>query len=227
MRLVSPLLIAAAMALPTAQFAHAETALIAVTGDATIAVTPDLALISLGATTTAETAAEAMAANSAAMTVIIENLRSAGVADGDIQTSMLQVNPNFSSSESKLSSDMGRYIAVNQVTVRLRALENLGTILDAAVSDGVNTLNGISFDLADKRPVQDQARMAAVKDAIARATLLAQAAGVGLGKITSITEGGAAAGPAPMYRMDAASVPVAAGELEISQSVTVTFEITP
>jgi uncharacterized protein len=225
MRVLSPLLLASALALPAAQIAYAESAQITVTGEATVAVAPDMAVVSLGVTTTGKTAAEAMEANSSAMTAVMDRLRNAGVSDTDLQTATLQLNPNWNSSSSSSAQSITGYTASNQVSVRLRALDTLGTVLDAAISDGANTLNGVSFDLANKRPVQDQARGAAVKDAIARATLLAEAAGVKLGKIAAITEGGAAAGPTPMFRMDAASVPVAAGELEITQSVTLTFDI--
>lgn len=225
MRVLSPLLLASALALPAAQIAYAESAQITVTGEATVAVAPDMAVVSLGVTTTGKTAAEAMEANSSAMTAVMDRLRNAGVSETDLQTATLQLNPNWNSSSSSSAQSITGYTASNQVSVRLRALDTLGTVLDAAISDGANTLNGVSFDLANKRPVQDQARGAAVKDAIARATLLAEAAGVKLGKIAAITEGGAAAGPTPMFRMDAASVPVAAGELEITQSVTLTFDI--
>jgi uncharacterized protein len=225
MRVLSPLLLASVLAFPAAQIAHAESAQITVTGESTIAVAPDMAVISLGVTTTGKTAAEAMEANSGAMTTVMERLRKAGVADADLQTATLQLNPNWVNATPDVAPTITGYTASNQVSVRLRALDTLGAVLDAAISDGANTLNGVSFDLADKRPVQDQARSAAVKDAIARATLLAEAAGVKLGKIAAITEGGAAAGPTPMFRMDAASIPVAAGELEITQSVTVTFDI--
>jgi uncharacterized protein len=225
MRVFSPLLLASVLALPAAQIAYAESAQVTVTGESTVAVAPDMAVISLGVTATGKTAAEAMEANNGAMTTVLDRLRKAGVADADLQTATLQLNPNWVNATPDVAPSINGYTASNQVSVRLRALDTLGTVLDAAISDGANTLNGVSFDLANKRPAQDQARAAAVKDAVARATLLAEAAGVKLGKIVSITEGGAAAGPTPMFRMDAASVPVAAGELEISQSVTVTFDI--
>ncbi|MGV8955389.1 MAG: SIMPL domain-containing protein [Cypionkella sp.] len=225
MRMLSPLLLASALALPLAQIAHAEAAQITVTGEATVAVAPDLAVIDLGVTSTGTTAAEAMASNATAMTSVMDRLRSAGVAEADLQTATLQLNPNWVSASSDVAPTINGYTASNQVSVRLRALDTLGTVLDAAVSDGANTLNGVSFDLANKRPAQDQARSAAVKDAIARATLLSEAAGVKLGKIASISEGGMAAGPTPMFRMEASATPVAAGELDITQSVTVTFDI--
>ena len=109
----------------------------------------------------------------------------------------------------------------------MRDVSKLGAVLDAAITDGANTLNGISFELAEPRPVLDQARKAATEDARARAELLAAAAGVKLGRVLSISEGGGYGGPMPMFKADAASapVPVEAGEIGLSAAVTVTFEI--
>jgi uncharacterized protein YggE len=119
------------------------------------------------------------------------------------------------------------YIASNMLTVRIKALETTGAVLDAAITDGANTLNGLTFGLQDQRPTEDEARKAAVVDAVARAKVLADAAGAKLGDIQSINEGGAAQpGPMPMFKtMDAASVPVAAGEIGISASVTIVWAL--
>ena len=121
------------------------------------------------------------------------------------------------------------YTASNMVTVTVRKLDTTGAVLDAAVKDGANTLNGLSFALADQRPAQDKARWAAVSDAKAKASLLAEAAGVKLGRIVSISEGGAPQGPVPMFRMaaDSAAVPVSGGTLDISASVTMVWTLNP
>ncbi len=106
-------------------------------------------------------------------------------------------------------------------------LNALGSVLDASIADGANTLNGISFDLAEPRPAQDEARKAAVADARARAALLVEAAGGKLGKIVSITENSGYGSPMPMFKSDAAAapVPVASGQIGLSASVTISFEI--
>ena len=115
------------------------------------------------------------------------------------------------------------------VTVRVRALDQVGSVLDAAVTDGANTLNGISFGLADPVPATDEARKAAVADARRKAELYAAAAGVKVGKVLSISENGGYAQPMMMAEAMAgksAAVPVQAGELSVAASVNVTFELT-
>jgi uncharacterized protein YggE len=113
------------------------------------------------------------------------------------------------------------------LNVRVRALNSLGTVLDASIADGANTLNGITFDLSAPRPAQDEARKAAVEDAKARATLLVEAAGASLGKMVSITENAGYGAGMPMFRAEAsaAPVPVASGQIGLTSSVTISFEI--
>jgi uncharacterized protein len=226
---ISRLLLATAFVLPLSQIApsalRAETAHISVTGEGSLFAPPDFATVSLGVTNTEATAAEAMAANARAMEKVLERLRAVGVAESDLQTAQLQLNPNWKSSSLSSSGEVDGFTASNQLSIRLRDLSRMGEVLDAAVSDGANTLNGVSFDLSTPRPLQDQARRAAVADAIARATLLADAAQVKLGAITSITEGGGDVGGQPMMRASMEKTPIAIGEVEVSQSVTVVFAI--
>jgi uncharacterized protein YggE len=113
------------------------------------------------------------------------------------------------------------------LTVRVRALDSLGAVLDASVADGANTLNGLTFGLANPEPVLDEARKEAVANARAKAELLAEAAGVKLGKIVSISETAAYQPPMPMFRQDAAfaAPPVQGGELGMTASVSIFYEI--
>ena len=222
-------LLAATLALPMAATAE-EAGQITVTGEGRSDAAPDMATISLGVTTEGKTGAEAMAANSAELAKVLANLRGAGVEDRDVQTSGLSLNPNWDYSSSGGAGRIVGYVAANQLTVRVRALDDLGRMLDAAVSDGANTLNGVSFGLSEPGPALDEARVRAVEDARARAALLAGAAGVKLGRILSIAEGGGQMPPMPMFRMeasaaDAAPVPVAAGEVSTLASVTIVWEI--
>jgi uncharacterized protein YggE len=165
MRILSPLLLAATLSLMPLTAAVAETASLTVTGTATVEAAPDLATLSLGVTTTGATAAAAMAANSDALAAVIARLKSAGVEGRDIQTSNLALNPNWVSNSSGTASEIQGYVATNMLTVRIRALDQTGAVLDAAISDGANSLNGLSFGLQDPRPVEDQARKLAVTDA--------------------------------------------------------------
>ncbi|MFN3724573.1 MAG: SIMPL domain-containing protein [Paracoccaceae bacterium] len=201
---------------------------ITVTGEGVVDGIPDIATLSLGVTTMGDTAAAAMAANTKALSAVMARLKAAGIADRDMQTTNLSINPNWSGYDGGQRQRIDGYTASNQLTVRIRALDGLGEVLDAAIQDGANTLNGLSFGLSEPRPAMDAARKAAVEDARARATLLVEAAGVTLGRIMSITEGGGYSQPQPMFRQaadSAGAVPVAAGEVATSASVTIVFEI--
>jgi uncharacterized protein YggE len=201
---------------------------ITVTGSAIITAVPDLATISVGVTTNGATASEAMTANSTAVSAVITRLQATGLEARDYQTSSLSLNPNWVTNAAGTGSEIKGYVAGNMLTIRVRALDQLGTVLDALITDGVNTLNSLTFGLQNARPMEDEARKQAVADAMARANLFAAASGSKLGPILSISEGGMNAPyPAPMFRMaaDAAPVPVAQGEVEVSASVTIVYKL--
>lgn len=230
MRILNAILLSTALALPVtgAALADVPPPVISVTGEGTVQAVPDMATLSLGVTTQGATAAEALAENTAALQKVVDRLKAAGVAPRDLQTTNLSINPTWSSYDSSSSQTITGYTALNVLTVRIRALDGLGAVLDAAVGDGANTLNGLTFGLSEPRPAQDAARKAATADARARAELLAEAAGVKLGRILSISEGASFADPAPMYKAAdavAAPVPVEAGEIGMNAAVTITFEI--
>lgn len=223
MKLLKACVLGTALAMPAMALADGK---IEVTGQGQVSIAPDMATVMLGVTTQGDTAQAAMEANAAELTRVMEQLSGAGIETADIQTTGLQLNPNWVDGEGQARRIDG-YTAENMVTVKVRQLDGLGGVLDAAVADGANTLNGISFDLADPKPVMDEARKRAVADAIERAQLMTEAAGVRLGEIERISEGGAMSPPMPMYRMaaDAASTPVSAGEITRDAQVTIVFEI--
>ncbi|AZL60279.1 DUF541 domain-containing protein [Tabrizicola piscis] len=230
MRAITALLLTASLALPLPALADdALPPMITVTGTGTVEAAPDIATLSIGVTTQGETAAEALSANSAALDAVMARLTAAGIAAPDMQTSNLSLNPNWTGYESSSVSGptISGYVASNILTIRLRQLDGLGAVLDAAVADGANTLNGLTFGLADPKPALDEARKEAVADARARAELLAAAAGVKLGRVISISEGVVPTDPAPMFRAEAsaAPVPVAGGEVGLSASVTIFYQI--
>jgi uncharacterized protein len=229
MRALSVLLLSAALVLPLAAPGLAEdtpTRTISVTGTGTIEAAPDMATLMIGVTTQGTTAAEALTANTAATEAVIARLTASGIEARDMQTSNLMINPNWTGYDSSTPTIAG-YVASNMLTVRVRKLESTGSVLDAAVADGANTLNGLTFGLADPEPAYNEARKEAVADARAKAELLAAAAGVSLGGVMSIIDNGAMTDPAPMYReaVSAAPVPVVGGELGLIANVMVTFAI--
>lgn len=208
----------------SASFAGAESApaTLTVTGEATVARAPDTATISIGVATAAESASEAMSGNSVAMAAVSARLKEAGIAGADMQTSGLSLAPDWSQPGAEdAAARIAGYTATNGLRVTVRSLDDLGAVLDAAIADGANTLDGLGFSLADPRPALDEARRAAVADARARAEVIADAAGLRLGRVISITDGGGY--PAPVaYRSVAmeAAVPVEQGEVSYSASVT-------
>jgi hypothetical protein len=198
-----------------------------VTGTGQVVGSPDMARLSLGVLAQARTAAQAVRDMSADMEKVMASLTAAGVAQEDIQTSGLRVDVQQSYDEATQSSRITGYIAAIDVSIQVLDLSKLGQTLDAVVQEGANQMNGLRFDLQDREPALNDARRAAVADALAKAALYAQAAGMALGPVQSLTEGVASSGtPQPMMRMamdSTENVPVAAGQITISADVTVTW----
>lgn len=201
---------------------------IVVNGEGEASAAPDMAIVSIGVQTDALTAADALRQNSANMAATIDKLKKLGIAERDIQTSGLSVNPRYNYQDNRSPKVIG-FTASNNVTVRLRKLDNAGSVIDEAVQSGANTLGGISFSFSDPKPLLEAARKDAVADAKAKAAVLTEAAGVRLGRLVNIQEGYASAPQPKMYsaRMEAAdaSVPLQAGESSVNVSVSLTYEI--
>ncbi|HKD22471.1 MAG TPA: SIMPL domain-containing protein [Rhizomicrobium sp.] len=222
----APLGAAAAKAEPAAQLR-----ILTVSGEGDVKAVPDRAMLTAGVQTQAAKAADALAANRHAMNAVFAELKKQGIPDRAMQTSSLNINPQYDSSAASVSRGPGKivgYQVYNGVTVTIDDLGKLGATIDALVSSGANSMGGISFSIRDPKPLLRQARDAAVKDAIDRAQLYAKSAGVALGRIQSINEGSVIT-PRPMFRAMMASAdvatPIAAGEETVSAQVSVTFEI--
>lgn len=216
--------------LATPVWADAQLRQITVTGQGAIDAAPDIASITIGVTTEAKTAADALGKNSTATTAVLNRLSAFGIDRRDLQTRNLSLSPRWASRSTTADGppEISGFVATNTITVNVRNLPNLGEVLDAVVRDGANIFHGLSFGLQEPRPTIDEARKLAVADAIARATLYAQAAGVVLGDVLSIGEDRAAAQPIggmEVARMASAIVPVAEGELTIMANVTMVFAI--
>lgn len=205
----------------------APMASLTVSAEGRVDAAPDMALVSLGVTTMGKTAAEALAQNNTQVAALLAALETLGIEARDIQTSGLSLNPVFDAPDRNGGrQEITGYQVSNMVTVRVRALDQLGTVLDQMVKEGANQLNGLSFALSEPEPLQDEARARAVAEALRRARLLAAAAGVDLGRIVTISEGGSYQNPQPMFAREAAmGVPVAGGEVSVEASVTIVFEL--
>lgn len=202
---------------------------LSVSGQGEARAVPNQAQLSAGVVTSAKTAAAALAANTKAMGGVFATLKKFGIPDKSIQTSGFSVSPQYPQNhDASDGSKIIGYQVSNNVTVIVDDLSKLGAALDALVSSGANTMDGIAFAIRDPRPLMAQARAAAVQDAIARAQTLAKAAGVQLGPIISIQDNGQDYDARPMNLMKmpvGAAVPIAAGEQKLSASITVTWAI--
>jgi len=226
-----PFVLLAGVSLP----AYAGT--ISIDGRGEVQAAPDMATVNSGVTTQGTTAREALDANTAAMTELLAALKEAGIAERDIQTSGFSINPNYVYSDQRDAQGytpppvINGYQVANSVTVIVRELDELGTILDQSVTVGANTVNGVTFSVADPSALLNEARKAAFADARAKAELYATAAGTTLDDIVGISEtaGYDAPAPYPMYaRADAVAakpVPVAGGELTFSITVNVQWDL--
>ncbi len=219
-----------------------ESTLLSLDATGKVASKPDVATFMAGVATTGKTAGEALSANSAAMNRVIAALKKTGIADRDIQTSNLNVqpvyasnNPNVPRETNELEDETPRivgYRANNQVIVRQRNLKDYGKVIDTLVSSGANQVNGPNFQITQEDAALDTARRDAMTKARARAELYASAAGLRVKRIVTISEGSSYR-PMPQmaYARDAVgkaeSAPVEAGEVELQVSVSVTFELAP
>lgn len=225
-KMVAPAMVAAMMAVPAAGWADMVRH-ITVTGEGVVAATPDMATISLGVQHMADTPEIAMMQTAQASQAVASRLKMMGIAEADMQTSNLSLHQVENYDRNNQPRIEG-YRASNSLRVQVRDLDQLGPVLTAVLQDGANNFGGLSFGLSEPRPAQDQARQAAVKDALAKAALYAEAAGVELGNVVSISEAGSHDVPMPMMRMEMAvssDMAVEAGELSLNQQVTVVLEL--
>ena len=204
--------------------------IISLSGHGEVRATPDLAYVTSGVVTQGATAAEALAANSKAMTDLFAALKESGIEDRDVQTSNFSVQPRYDFSNNQAPKMVG-YDVSNNVTVTLRKVDTLGALLDRMVQSGSNQISGISFDVSKPDDAMDEARKLATEDATRKAKVYAKAMGIELGNVMQVSEGSAAQPPMPMVRStmmkaDAAPpVPMAAGEQTLAVDVNVIWEI--
>ena len=247
----------AQVAQPAMEIAPGNT-LLTVTGEGKSFREPDMAVFSAGVTTQGETAAAALAENSRAMTQVIAALKRAGIAERDIQTSNLSISPIYADPnrdaimaarisgqpyvppppEQSVPRIVG-YTANNNVSVRQRDLEDFGNVIDTLAAAGANQINGPMFQMDNQEPALDEARLDAIRAARARGELYANATGLRIVRILSISEGGGYYGPPPVVFARAERggmagappppppAPVQPGELQMTFNVTVLYELAP
>ncbi len=198
---------------------------VTVLGEGSVSVKPDTAIISAGVITQGKTAHEASEANGRMMAPLLAALKDAGIADADVQTSRLSIQPLHEPSRGSANKIVG-FQASNQITIRLRDISKVSDIIDRLVGAGANSLSGVEFLVADPSKALDQARRDSMADAKRKAEIYATAASAGLGRVVSVEE----QGTVPRYgRMAAAapggSTPIATGEETLRITTTVTYEL--
>jgi len=204
---------------------------ISVTGTGRVVLTPDVADLRLGVTTTAKTVEEARAANATSMTAVIAALKGLGIADRDVQTTTLSLGPVYDYSKNTNPPRLTGYTLTNSVAVTIRDLEVAGDVIDGTMGAGATTLDSITFRVADQTTAERDAREAAMTEAKAKAQTLAAAAGVSIEGVASISETVAPI-PYPVYygamagaAVRDAATPVEAGTNEVSVTVAVVYVI--
>jgi uncharacterized protein YggE len=199
------------------------------TGEATRV--PDIAIISAGVVTRSATATGALQDAADRMQRVIAALKRAGIADRDIQTSNVNLSPEYRYVENQPPQLTG-YTASNQLTISFHDIRNSGKILDALVAEGANQINGPNLTIEHPEAALDEARAKAVASGRARAELYARALGLHVVRVVSVSESGGYAVPPPpppappmMARMQSAETRIEPGEQKLQVNVAMTFEL--
>ncbi|MCL7713529.1 SIMPL domain-containing protein [Stenotrophomonas mori] len=236
---LAPLLLALSIASTIPMTAHAQNAPATVASDATLLNisaqaearrVPDVATLSAGVVTQAVDGNSAMRANAVQMDKVMAAIKAAGIAERDIQTSGINLNPQYRYADNEAPKITG-YQATNTVSLKVRDITKLGTVLDSLAAQGANQIHGPNFEIDQPEPVYDEARLAALKNAQARAETYAKSLGLRVRRIVSISEGGGG-GFRPMPRMAMAPMvkaemdtAVSPGETALSVDLDVVFEL--
>ena len=201
-------------------------AVLDITAEGSVTRTPDMATIRAGVVTQGDTAASALSANSTRMDAVLKALKKAGIADRDVQTAAIQLNPQYKYGDNQPPQITG-YEATNTVTIRFRDVKRAGAILDALVGEGANQIQGPDLSVDDREAAEDAARSDAIAKARARAALYAKASGLSVDRIVWIRETGSNYAPRPMIAMRAesakASTQIEPGEQDVTVNVAVRF----
>lgn len=209
----------------SAAFAQNDESGIVATGQAEIKAAPDVAYVTLAVVTQAAQAAEAARENATATTKVINAIVSSGVPRENIQTTGYSVSAVMDYKVSPPTT-VG-YSVTNQVQVKLTDLTKVGALIDTAISAGANSVQGVRFTIENETRLRQQALVQAIQNARQKATAMADALGVKLGRVTSAVESGGISPPPVMYaaRAEGAETPILPGEVTVTASVTLNYAI--
>ena len=205
--------------------------LLSVSAQADASRVPDVASLSTGVVSQAADANAALRANAEQMTKVMAAIKAAGIAEKDIQTSGINVSPQYKYADNQPPKITG-YEASNTVSIKVREIGKLDKVLDVLVASGANQVNGPSFEIDEPEAVYDEARRAALDKAQKRAEMYAKSLDLKVKRIVSISEGAGFQPPRPMMMMAkaeaydrAASAPVSPGETKLTANLDVVFEL--
>lgn len=205
---------------------------ITIEGRATAAAAPDIAEVTIGVVTQSPSAKLALAANTASMTKLFQTVKDLGVAEQDTRTSGFNIAPQYETRERGLAPRIVSYQVANQIVVKFRDIAKLGDALDRVVTDGANIVHGVRFTFDESDAILDEARAKAMADARRKEELYAKGAGVKLGRVLIVTEGGlerirpvVSEGLMARSGMAQASVPIAPGEQGVHASIVVIWAL--
>lgn len=227
---------------PILALAHDETKLetptLTVSETGTVMHEPDTAFVTFGMETAGKSLAEAQKRNSAVMSKVMGRLKDLQIEKERIQTSTFTVSPQYRPSKTRpndtapISPEIIGYVVSNVVTVEIRALEKVGTVIEEVLKAGANSFQGLHWGLRDEQSVRVSALKQAAAKAREKASVLSEALHVKLVRVLSVNEGGPVMRPASSVvrmAMEASTgdVPISAGELKMEATVTLVYEIAP
>lgn len=219
-----------AAAMPVSALAQESQRTVTVTGSADVTTAPDMATLNIGVSVQKDAASDAMEGVAAAIGPVLGKLAEQGIEARDVQTTALDLSPVYrvdpNDPERRPIAD--GYRASTMLTVRVRDLGKLGGVIDAVVDEGANELQGLSLGVQNPEQLYKEAQKAAVQDALAKAGLFAEAAGLSLGPVVSISETGSMPMPkmtARAMEMSAGAPPIAEGEVSLSARVSMVVEL--
>jgi uncharacterized protein YggE len=198
------------------------TSTVTVTGTGTVSAVPDQASFSFTVQTKAATAAAALSRNATVTRAVISAVEDAGVPEADIQTSQVSLDPVTSNDGTSIVA----FTASDSIGVTKLAIAKAGAVVDAAVGAGATDVSGPSLEISSQDAIYAKALKAAVAQAKTKAQALADAAGLSLGAVVTIVEGGGVAVPLPFAQGAAKDVtPIEPGTQAVQATVTVTFAL--
>lgn len=229
--LAAPLFFAAACTNDTIVQQNVPARSISVTGEGAVSAVPDLAILTFSVVTRDKEAGAAFTAASERMNAVLAAIEEQGVEARDRQTGRIGLDPVYGQDGNyRDRSRIEAYEASNTLIVRLRNIELAGNVIDAAVRAGANGLDSFRLTFDDPAALEEEARIAAVRDAASKARAMADAAGARLGEVISLSVGGGSPRPQPVMMrsmaMEDAAVPtISAGEQDVRVTVSATFAL--